>query len=207
MQKTKEKRASVLFSFTQNHNIPKTWDFQSAVQREQLGADSALLSKTGLRIHFHRVCSWICTGSDTLQQGQTAEETSLPVCDVIASVWARGGKEEQAWEAGSPFVWQSWTQGMIQKIMKTKEVNSSPDSKDMQLNRKRGGMFHSSLRTIRAKDRVLQEVSPACMHAEPHQAQSELLLTPAVPKPTAANLHTFFKCNNLKCSEAKHRVI
>lgn len=56
---------------------------------DKLGADSAFLSKTGLRIYFQCVCSCISAGSDTLYQGQPAEETFLPVHDGTTSLGSR----------------------------------------------------------------------------------------------------------------------
>lgn len=143
-----KRKTCIGFIFIYTKTSRHTWKlrFPNSSQ-EQLGADSALLSKTGLRTRFRGVRSWTRAGSDTLQRGQPAGETP-PVRDVRASTWARGGKEEQAWKVGSPLIWWGRTLGMVQKVRKTK-ANSSLDGKDMQLNGKTSGMIHPSLRSSR----------------------------------------------------------
>lgn len=120
---------------------------------EKTRADSAFLSKTGWRIYFQCVCSCIPAGSDILYQGQPAEESFLPVHHVTTSLGSR--ETEQAWKAGSPLIWCGQIKGMIQKVRKT-EVNSSLESKDMQLD----GMIQPILRSIRSQPLKLK--TPYC---------------------------------------------
>lgn len=60
---------------------------------------------------------------------------------------------------------------------------------------------------VRARAVVPLDFSPACTHACGPAPSSEVLLAPAVPEPTPANLSTFPKCYTLKHSEAKHSSV
>lgn len=60
---------------------------------------------------------------------------------------------------------------------------------------------------VRARAVVPLDFSPACTHACGPAPSSEVLLAPAVPELTPANLSTFPKCYTLKHSEAKHSSV